>query len=87
MKLPNKIKAISIGFLGSQYCFLGVTKEEAIKRYKEKDNCTDEDLEGLKVTEGYIIDGCFWNYEIGLEEEKESTLYKWIVTGKQPSII
>lgn len=74
MNLPQKIKAISIGFLGSQYCFLGVSKEEAIKKYKEKENCTDKDLEGLTVTDGYIVDGCFWNYEICLEDEKHSTL-------------
>lgn len=74
MELKDKIKAISIGYLGSQLCFLGVSKEEAIKRYKEVQKYTDEDLEGLRITEGYIVDGMFWVYEIGLEDEEATEL-------------
>jgi len=72
--IPKRIKAVSIGYLGGQWCFLGVTKEEALILYRTKEKCTYEDLEGLNVIEGYIIDGCFWNYDIGLQEEKQSTL-------------
>lgn len=63
-----------MGYLGNQWCFMGVTKEEAISKFKEKENYTDDDLKGLEMIEGYIIDGCFWNYEVGFEEEKTTKL-------------
>jgi hypothetical protein len=46
-----KNKLIVIGCVGSKYCYLNITKEEAIKRYKVSENDYDEDYLNEKINE------------------------------------
>ena len=55
-------KIIHIGFMGLQSCYLNVSKEEAIKRYK-KDNDISDDEQMYDVRE-FEFDDEFEAYDI-----------------------
>lgn len=40
---------VTIGFLGVKRCYLNIDEEEAKRRYKEYENCSDEDLENVDI--------------------------------------
>lgn len=40
-------KLICIGFLGIKRCYLNITQEEAMRRYKEQEG---NDLQGVSIT-------------------------------------
>lgn len=63
MGMKNKI--ISIGYLGSKKCYLNISREEAIRRYKIYHLiCEDDELEdGIDIDE-FEIEDEFEAYQI-----------------------
>jgi hypothetical protein len=53
---------ISIGFMSDKRCYLGLSREDAEKRYLQETG--EEDLQGVTVSEIKIINGAFQAYDV-----------------------
>ncbi len=57
-------KLVSIGVPGSQTCYLNVSEEEAIKRFCERDNISQEDFKGIYQVKSFEFDDEFGAYDV-----------------------